>query len=330
MFKTLMNLRPKFAFATQGNAEATNQSLLDSISKASGSISAHKKPLKESKKALEIESKTDRIATPQKKQRAVSIGVLGAKGGSGSSTLALNLAIALSESEKNSTLTDANLQQPDLVVMLGRQPQHSIVEYLARSDELDESIFQACTLDVSNKAGWGRCSLMSGPADGQAATESNLTQLANALAPLEVRSDFIVLDLPKNLDRHLVTLLDKLDLIVLVFEGTISSVAAAKRWLRIFAELAYPADKCALVLNRAGAKIQDLEGDLEVLLGGKDIQRIPNAFSLNQECTSEGQAALVRNPRDKYSISVSKLARNLEAIASGKAAKKSEKAGGER
>src|SRR5580658_8825890 len=50
-------------------------------------------------------------------ERAVAppvVGVLGAKGGSGATTIAVNLAVAIASMRVRTTLIDANLQQPDL------------------------------------------------------------------------------------------------------------------------------------------------------------------------------------------------------------------------
>lgn len=235
----------------------------------------------------------------------LSLGVLGAKGGSGASTLALNLGIALSRSNKSSTVVDANLQQPDLVIQLGQEPQHSMLEFLARSQDVDNAIFQACSLTVSDSN--GRCSLMSPPASGEASSQSTLTRMAESMPAFFKHSDFLIFDLPKNLDRHLVNLLDKLDLILLVFEGTVSSVAAAKRWQKIFFELGYPAEKVLLVLNRAGSKTLAVEKDLEQLLKSESIHKVPNAFRLGQECCNSGKPALLKNPQDKYSVAVLEL-----------------------
>src|SRR5438105_3154382 len=52
-------------------------------------------------------------------RKAPVIGVLGVKGGAGATTIAINLAFAMSKRYGSATLIDANLQQPDTAAMLG-------------------------------------------------------------------------------------------------------------------------------------------------------------------------------------------------------------------
>lgn len=244
---------------------------------------------------------------------APGIGILSAKGGAGASTVALNLTLAFASSGKRTTLIDANLQQPDLVVFLGKQAEHCMSKFFSRAKDYDEAVFDACSLRLENSSNSAASFLMSGAADGSSATEYDLTQLSENLQSLKKQNDLLVFDLPKNLDRHLVTLLDKLDCIVLVFEPTLVSVAAARRWLRIFSELSYPQSKYKLLLNRAGARAKDIEKDLAELLG-EDVARVPNAFRFIEDCANEGQAAMLKNPRDKYSIAIAELAKQLSQL----------------
>ena len=244
------------------------------------------------------------------KRSAKQIGVLSAKGGSGASTLALNLSLALSCLGQKTTLIDANLQQPDLVVYLGKQAEHSMLEFFARSKNYDETVFQACSLPLQKTAKAADCSLLSGHAGGEDSTEFDLSELAAASAALVPHNDCLVFDLPKNLDRHLVTLMDRLDCIALVFEPTLVSVAAARRWLKIFSELSYPRSKYMLVLNRAGARVKHIERDLPELIAAS-LQRLPNAYQLMEDCSNCGQPAIQKNPRDKYSIAVMEIAKSL-------------------
>ncbi len=305
MFRTLANLKPKFAFAAQAATANTNLPVNTAARHSEKAVDMHFANKVSGKVADSNVDKTE-------KKAALSIGVLGAKGGSGASTVALNLSIAFAKAQENSTLLDANLQQPDIAVLLGQEPEHSLVEFVARSENIDETIFQACSLSLADEVGFARCSLISGPATGSAATQTNLSQLANVVEPLRKNNDFLIVDLPKNLDKHLVTLLDKLDVILIVLEATLTSVAAAKRWLKIFAELGYPQDKLMLVLNRAGARGNKLESDLSNLLSGKEIIPIPNAFALAEECSQIGKPAILKNPKDKYSLAIVALSKALQ------------------
>ncbi len=243
--------------------------------------------------------------------KAVSVGVLGAKGGVGASTVALNLSLALSKDGKNVTLIDGNLQQPDISIMIGQEAEHSMLEFFSRA-VYEEKLFNACSLTLQNDAKQGRCSLLSAPANGEAGTQSNLSDITAGMTPLLHKNDFVVVDLPKNLDKHLVTIMDKLDIIVLVYESNLASVAACRRWLKFFIELGYEANKTIMVQNRAGAHGSVNEADSQQLLPSANRVKIPNAYSLIESSAASGQAAISKSPTHKYSQAIFDLAKSLK------------------
>lgn len=247
-------------------------------------------------------------------QKFCSIGVLGAKGGVGSSTVALNLALAFGKSGVRSTILDANLQQPDIALMLGRQPDYSISEFTARRGELDLQLWNACRMELlPAERNGGTCSLLSGPASGAAARQTSLSQIAESFDGLREFNDVLLVDLPKNLDKHLVTAIDRLDYLVLVFDGTLASMAAARRWKNIFAELAYPAEKIIYLQNRSGSKSQ--LPDSASILSAELAAKLPNAYSFLEECCNSAEPAILKDLRQPFSKAISKFAELLKKTA---------------
>ncbi|MBY0545793.1 MAG: P-loop NTPase [Candidatus Obscuribacterales bacterium] len=246
------------------------------------------------------------IETPEAKHYA-AVGVVSAKGGCGATTIALNLAAALAKHHGASALLDANLQNPDAAVLLGREPRHSLVDLVTRHHEMDAAMIEACSAPIFDGTSSGTCRLLSAPADGSGARATNLSRMAECLESLRSFEQYYVVDLPGHLDKHLVTMLDRLDHIFLVFDATISGVAASKRWLNIFAELEYPEAKITAVLNRSGGRFKSIEDDLPALLA-RSCFKLPNAFFLSQDCASSGIPAVVRAPREKFAVAVSELA----------------------
>lgn len=259
-----------------------------------------------------VDNQNDNSVTRSTHKKAISVGVLGAKGGVGASTVALNLAIALSNEGKNVTLIDANLQQPDITVMLGREAENSMLEFFSRSQTFEEKVFSACSLNLNTDPRQGRCSLLSAPANGEAGTQSNLSEITAGLNPLIHQNDFVIVDLPKNLDKHLVTIMDKLDFIVVIYESNLAAVAACRRWLKIFIELGYNNNKTILVQNRAGAHGSIKETDSQQLLPAGSRVKIPNAYNLIESSAALGQAAIAKEPKHKFSQAIFELAKSLK------------------
>lgn len=244
-------------------------------------------------------------------QNAV-IAVLGSKGGVGSTTLSINLAAAFGEKIIHDaiTLVDANLQQPDAALMLACEPQHSVVELFKRVDSLEHQIVDACRCDVSSTAS---VKLVSPPLDGSAASQNNLAQLVKVLSAIGAVSNGVVVDLPKTLDRHLVTLLDLATVIVVVIEPNVASIAATKRWLAAFEDLGYPSARILLVANRLGGKFKFVEEKLFTSFAGYEIASVPNAYSVSESCALAGAPIVVKYPKDNYSKAMRSVAERVLA-----------------
>jgi pilus assembly protein CpaE len=72
------------------------------------------------------------------------------KGGAGTTTLAVNLALALHKEDSPVALVDANLQFGDVAVFLNEQVKNSVIDLSPRADELDSEVIDEVM--ISNKA----------------------------------------------------------------------------------------------------------------------------------------------------------------------------------
>jgi pilus assembly protein CpaE len=238
--------------------------------------------------------------------QAPAVAVIAAKGGAGATTVAVNLAAAMSLLRLPTTLVDGNLQHPGVLNLLGVEPEHSIIELLARVGEIDQKLFEACALDAA-----ANFKVLSPPVSGEAALQTDLTELARCLDLVRSYSGIWVVDLPQHLDRHLVTLTDFCARIVLVFEATVAGVAACQRWLKIFRELGYEKERIICVLNRSGSKFRGVEEQLDDSFFEQPFYRLPNCSSAHWDCANKAVPLVLENPAHVYSKAVLKLAEQI-------------------
>lgn len=243
-------------------------------------------------------------SAPQRSQNRV-IGVIGAKGGVGATTLSINLAAHL----RQCFMVDANLQQPAAAIMLGRGPKYGLVELLERADPGEIDVAVACSVPISLNQ--PNAHLISGPLDGSAALTLNLTQLATCLEQYRDTSASWLIDLPKHLDHHLVTLMDQCDKLLLVFEPTLAATTMATSWMRVFSDLGYSGEKIIPVLNRSGSKPKSVQSEIENAELFQRLVRIPNAFELAEDSWRQGEPAALVNPKSAFSAAVRQLAAAL-------------------
>lgn len=240
------------------------------------------------------------------KQSFLKIGFLGSKGGVGATTLAVNFAAACAQhssiSPSSVTLVDANLQQPDVALLLAANPEYNLVDMIERKEEMSEQIFEACVVPV--KGADTKFGILSPPLDGESGVKINLSMISNCLTQISSYSDLWVVDLPRTLDRHLVSLLDILNVIMVVVEPNLASIAATRRWLTYFEDLGYKKERVVIAINRAGAKLRLVEERIGTAFDDYQIVRIPNAYALAEECAIAGEPIVVAKPREPYSKAI--------------------------
>ncbi len=255
-------------------------------------------------KEADIAGTTDIVEIPA----SPIVAVLGAKGGVGATTVAVDLATVFAQQQISTTILDANFQQPDIAHLLGNEPPHSILAMVSRLPNIDRQLYDACATAVNDSS----LSFLSAPLDGQAGIKTDLTQMADCLRLIRPYNEFWIVDLPRHLDKHLVNLTDLCDKIVLVFEATVSGVAATQRWLGIFRELGYEQDKIICVLNRSGSKYRAVEQQLGDCFNEQPILSLPNASPIAWECSIRGVPISMAHPTHAYTKAIQKLADRIK------------------
>lgn len=248
---------------------------------------------------------------PSRQAASPFVAVLGAKGGVGASTIAINLATALSMKTIKTTIVDADLQSPNIAHIMGIEPRHSLLELLSRTPDLDEQLLDACSIELD----YGNLPLrvLSPPLSGESAPQVNLSQLTKCMEIIRPLSSFWIFDLPRHLDRHFVTLTDTCDKIVLVFEATVTGVASCHRWLKIFTELGYDQERIVCVLNRSGAKYKAVEDQLSSCFQDRTIFRVPNASSAIWESSTRGIPTTLGYSNQAYGRAIAKLSQHISS-----------------
>jgi len=254
-----------------------------------------------------------RAETAVSQRSSATIGVIGSKGGVGATTFAINLAASMTQEcidESNGVLlVDAKFQQPDVALFLACQAKHTVVELLQRSINLEEQTISACCLSAP---GCNKLRVLTAPPDGRASAGYNLTQLSACLPALQNQFQTVVLDLPITLDRHLVSITDLCDLIVLIVEPDLASIAASTRWYSLFDELGYPRERILLVGNRTGGKSKMMDEQLQKTFGQLLAGKIPNAYALAESSAISGAPLVVAYPRDSYAKAMKGVCQSIE------------------
>ncbi len=185
----------------------------------------------------------------------------GAKGGVGTTTIAINAAIALKEFGRRVVLVDGNLQFGDhrvfLDLGLDRKSIVDLVSAPAMDADLVRSIVQPHDSGVD---------LLLAPPSPEAADLVTAGHLHQILELLSGMYDYVIVDIDKRLEDRNLMVLDVADTIFAVMTADLSCLKNVRLLLETIGHLGYEQGKLKLVLNRSnaftGISVKSAEGAL--------------------------------------------------------------------
>jgi pilus assembly protein CpaE len=186
---------------------------------------------------------------PKRKEPARILLFYGAKGGVGTTTLAINTAIALNkELGKKVCLVDANLQFGDHRVFLDLGLDRMSVVDLASNPAVDIDLIRQIL--VRHESG---IDLLLAPPSPETAELVNHDLLPNILGQMANDFDYIVVDIDKRLDEVNLRIMDVADTIFVVMTADLPCLKNVRLVLETIGHLGYTDEKVKLILNRSNA-----------------------------------------------------------------------------
>jgi len=173
------------------------------------------------------------------------------KGGTGCTTLAVNLALAFHNDETRVALVDANLQFGDVAVFLNEQGKNTILDLAPRVDELDQDVVE----DVMIKHGASGMHVLAAPSRPEQAENVKAEQISDLLSYLRRLYAYVVVDTSSYLNDVTLAVLDVSDVVVLIATQDIPSIKDGRLFLDLLTTLGVSASKVAFVMNRYDKRI---------------------------------------------------------------------------
>ena len=186
---------------------------------------------------------------------AVSFGkvilVYSPKGGTGSTTVAINLGMTLQSEETPVALIDGNLEFGDLAVFLNLQGKLSIVDLASRADELDPEIVEEVMINHHASG----VKILSCPPRPEYAESVNGEQFAKVLDYLRRLYSYVVIDAASSLTDVTLAALDTADVILLITTQDIPSIKNARLFLDLIDVLKISRRRIVFVMNKFDKRI---------------------------------------------------------------------------
>ena len=236
------------------------------------------------------------------------IAFYGAKGGVGTTSLAVNTAIALNKAAgRTVVLVDANLQFGDHRIFLYLDKRKKgIVEAVSEQNLDAESLREVI---VRHETGIGLLLAPPAPETAELVTPDAMGQV---LRQLEAMFDYVVVDCHRQLDETTLQIFDLADTLLMVMTADLLSLKNATLVLDMGRNLGYHRDKIQLVLNRAtsasGVNVRDAEG----ILKQRIHYEIPNDFKAAGTALNQGAPFVLEKGESVLAKAIMDLARAID------------------
>jgi pilus assembly protein CpaE len=189
------------------------------------------------------------IEQPARRGRVIT--VFSAKGGSGKTTLATNLAAVLADRGRRQVcIVDLDLAFGDVAIAMQLFPARTIADAVPLNGAIDSSAVAAML--THHSAG---LSAIVAPTEPSASESIHPTLISHLLDVLRTDFDYIVVDTRAAFDDEVLAALDVSDLITLIVTPDVPALKTLKITIETLIELSYPPSKFRLVLNRCDAKV---------------------------------------------------------------------------
>ena len=189
------------------------------------------------------------VAAPRRKEPARVVMFYGSKGGVGTTTIAINAAIALhKEMGKRVCLIDANLQFGDHRVFLDLGLDRMSIVDLATAPAFDLDLIKSVL--VKHESGVDLLLSPPSPETAELVTTDHLPEIIEILAK---EYDYILLDVDKRLDEVNLRIMDVAQAIYVVMTADLPCLKNVRLVLETISHLGYADSKVKLILNRSNA-----------------------------------------------------------------------------
>jgi len=250
-----------------------------------------------------------KIIEPKQGKSACVIGFLGAKGGVGTTTVALNVALVLTKQQKAVILAEMRPSFGTLAYHLRQQPDKSLRTILDDfPDHCGDRELKALLCE-----GPADLRILFGPQQADLFKEIDPTHVDAVIKGLATMADFVILDLPTQPSVATQTAVRLCQFVIVVTERTLDSVVCAKVALNQLQVWGVAADCVGTVIvNRTEIHTPVSPTDIQTRLGCEIVGVIPPGTPANFQILEAG-APVVMTMADQVADSFAAIADHFSA-----------------
>lgn len=173
------------------------------------------------------------------------------KGGTGCTTVAVNLALALHNEDTRVVLVDGNLQFGDVAVFINEQGKNTILELAPRVDELEPDVVS----DLLIKHESSGVHVLAAPQRPELAEKVSAEQFVKILQYLRKMYAYVVVDTSPILTDITLSIVDVSDVIVMLTTQEIPAIKNARLFLDLLHTMGVDREHIVFAMNRYDKRI---------------------------------------------------------------------------
>lgn len=237
------------------------------------------------------------------------VGILGASGGCGASSIAANLAVALGSEAHPPALVDLRLAAGDLRLLLDLQPRYTLADLCQEHERMDGSMLQRALLQ--HAAGLRFLPAPKTLKQARSVTPEGTLQTLNHLQTMFTRT---LVELDRSFGEEQLPAMSYANTILLVTRLDMTSLHHCQRILDQLDELGIRQQCVRLVVNRAGQPKELPARQAENVLGTSIFHRVPDDPARMNLAVNKGVPVVVDKPTSRVARSLKELAEKVASL----------------
>lgn len=261
-------------------------------------------------KVRALSAQPKKSAPEPEASRGQILSFLSAKGGTGTTSVCVNMAYALSKQNP-----DAEVLIVDMVFPMGTVglslgfESHKTVVKLTHEPEIDRTVIEKY---VSSRSKWGFRMLI-GANDPQEAADLSVDQIVPLFETLRTMYDYILVDFGRALSRISLPIIQVSERIVIILSPDIGTVRGTRLILQHLESLDISLDHVFVINNRTVGRVWTTTEDIERELGVKLNAMIPYTVEYMTMAINAAVPFMERFPDHAASAAFTDIAQRLRA-----------------
>lgn len=267
-------------------------------------------------KTYETEQKRKEKIVPKTKEeiRSKVITLFSTKGGVGKTTLATNIAVAISKiTNIKVAIIDLDLQFGNVGLLLNVPVKNTIIDLVKEATEFETKLIEEYM--ITHYSGVKVLLAPVKPEYAEFITAAHVEKIVNSL---KESYHYIIIDTPNNLNETTLTALDLADKILFVTGLDLPAIKNTKEGLEVMESLRYSKEKLRIVINKSNEQFGIKNKDFEETVKYPIWTSVPEDTQTVITSVNKGFPFVLTRSETKVAKSILEIMEELTGISSDK------------